>query len=110
MALGAFIPLLAVVKSSLKGLSYTESSKITFEVTVYEDDQGALILANLDPGRHITGSKFYNIRLHLFRSWMKPNNIGIAFVPSESQKADFLTKLLSSKLFQANRALSMGWQ
>ena len=61
MALRAFIPLLAVVNSVVKGLEYSKSKQIEFKATVHEDNQGALILANLEPGRHTVRSKFYAI-------------------------------------------------
>ena len=109
MALRAAIPLLAVVSSVTKGLNYLKHQQLTFKATVHEDNQGALILANLEPGRHTVRSKFYALRLHWFRSWIIPNNIKVQFIGTLDQKADFLTKALSPRVFKANRKLSMGW-
>ena len=109
MALRAYIPLEAVVRSVLSGLDYKNEKRATIKATVHEDNQGALILANLEPGRHTPRSKFYSIRLHWFRYWTQSNHITIQFVDTRHQKADFLTKALSSEPFQFNRRLSMGW-
>jgi hypothetical protein len=59
MALCAAIPLIAVTKAVANGLAFTRYQVLTFKATVHEDNQGALILANLEPGRHTPRSKFY---------------------------------------------------
>jgi hypothetical protein len=109
MALRAAIPLLAVIESATKGLHFTKHKLLTFKATVHEDNQGALILANLEPGRHTPRSKFYALRLHWFRSWLIPKSIEVQFVSTHYQKADYLTKPLNPAHFQRNRSLSMGW-
>ena len=109
MALRAAIPLLAVIDSATKGLKFTKHKLLTFKATVHEDNQGALILANLEPGRHTPRSKFYALRLHWFRSWLIPKSIEIQFISTHFQKADYLTKPLNPVHFQRNRKLSMGW-
>ena len=109
MAMRSAIPLLAVIESVSGGLKYTKHKLLTFKATVHEDNQGALILANLDDGRHTPRSKFYAIKLHWFRSWLKPKAIEVTFIPTLLQQADYLTKPLPPGPFQRNRALSMGW-
>ena len=109
MSLRALIPLQAVVKSILSGLQFGRSEQITFKATVHEDNQGALTLANLEPGRHTVRSKFYALRLHWFRSWIHRNQIAISFIQTDKQKADFLTKAPVAAIFRRNRLLSMGW-
>jgi hypothetical protein len=109
MALRAAIPLIAVTKAVANGLAFTRHRILTFKATVHEDNQGAIILANLEPGRHTPRSKFYALRLHWFRSWLKPNQIEIIFISTKLQKADYLTKPLQSMPFAVNRKLSMGW-
>ena len=107
MAMQSAIPLLAVIESVSGGLKYTKHKLLTFKATVHEDNQGALILANLEDGRHTPRSKFYAIKLHWFRSWLKPKAIEVIFIPTLEQKVDFLTK--PPLPFQRNWALSMGW-
>jgi hypothetical protein len=109
MALRAAIPLLDVTKSINKGLNFTTTKLLTFKATVHEDNMGALKLAKLEPGRNTPRSKFYAIKLHWFRSWLKPRQIEIIHCPTKDQKADYLTKPLGPTLFKACRLLSMGW-
>jgi hypothetical protein len=109
MALRAAIPLIAVTTSINKGLNFTATKFLQFKATVHEDNMGALKLANLEPGRNTPRSKFYALKLHWFRSWLKPKEIEIIHCPTKDQKADFLTKPLGPTLFEACRFLSMGW-
>ena len=109
MSLRAAIPLLATAEAITTGLRYNSKRTLTFRATVHEDNQGALILAKLEPGRHTPRSKFYAIKLHWFRSWLKPKSIEIVFCPTAEQKADFLTKALTKEVFERIRRLSMGW-
>jgi hypothetical protein len=82
---------------------------LTLKTTIHEDNIGALTLANLELGRHTPQSKFYALQLHWFCSWLKPQEIEIVHVGTKDQKADYLTKPLTSQLFKAYRKLSMGW-
>jgi len=109
MALRAAIPLLDICVSVNEGLGITQDKLLTFRATVHEDNIGALTLAQLEPGRHTPRSKFYALRLHWFRSWLKPRQIEIVHVESKKQKADYLTKPLSPSPFKDCRFMSMGW-
>ena len=108
-ALRVVIPLLDLVKAICSALRYTKNRLLTFRATIHEDNQGALILANLEPGRHTPRSKHYALRLHWFRSWIKPKQIEIVFVSTKLQKADMMTKPLNPTAFKENQMLSMGW-
>jgi hypothetical protein len=109
MALRAAIPLLDICISINHGLEITNDKSLTFRTTIHKDNIGALTLAQLEPGRHTPRSKFYALRLHWFRSWLKPREIDIVHISTKDQKADYLTKPLTSQLFQRCRILSMGW-
>jgi hypothetical protein len=109
MSLRAAIPLLEVTAAINKGLDFTATRLLTFKATVHEDNMGALRLAQLEPGQHTPRSKFYALKLHWFRSWLKPRAIEIIHCPKKDQKADFLTKPLGPTPFEACRFLSMGW-
>jgi hypothetical protein len=109
MALRAAIPLIEVTTAINKGLKFTTTKLLTFKATVHEDNMGALRLAQLEPGRNTPRSKFYALKLHWFRSWLKPKEIEIIHCPTKDQKADYLTKPLGPTMFEACRLLSMGW-
>ena len=83
-------------------MKYTKHKLLTFKATVHKDNQGALILANLEDGRHTPRSKLYAIKLHWFCLWLKPKAIEVIFIPTLEQKADFLTKSLPPGPFQRN--------
>eukprot|EP00536_Pseudo-nitzschia_multiseries_P010749 jgi/Psemu1/26839/gm1.26839_g len=89
MAFRAFTPLQAAVKLVVQGLHYTKAKEISFNATVHEDNQGALIPANLEPGRTTIHPKLYALKLHWFHSWVvSTNQISIVFINSnKNQKA-----------------------
>jgi hypothetical protein len=70
---------------------------------VHEDNQGVLNSATLEPGRQTPRSKFYAIRYHWFRSYMKPNEIEIVYIDTSMQKADM------HGLIRTQSELSCGW-
>lgn len=109
MAMRAAIPILEVCRYVIKNFDVAKDHLTTFKATVHEDNQGALRLAQMEPGRHTPRSKWYAIKHHWFRSHLKPNQIELQYIESKKQKADFLTKSLSVAEFEANRFLSCGW-
>jgi hypothetical protein len=109
MALRVAIPLLDVTSVINKGLEFTATRTLKFKATVHEDNMGALRLAQLEPGQHTPRLKFYALKLHWFRSWLKPCHIEVVYCSTIDQKANFLTKPLGPTLFEACRFLSMGW-
>lgn len=109
VALRSAIPLLEIIRYVTSAFCVTNSSILTFKTTVHEDNQGALKLAQMEPGRQTPRSKFYAIKYHWFRSWLKPNQIELSYIESACQKADMLTKSLPTDVFERNRKLSCGW-
>ena len=89
---------------------FTEPARlVTFKTTVHEDNQGALALANLEPGRNTPRSKFYALKYHWFRSWLKPKEIELQYIDTKDQKADMFTKSLGTAEFRRARQLTCGW-
>ena len=80
-----------------------------FRTTVWEDNMGALTLANLDPGQSTSRSRFYDSKVHWFRSKLKKNQIEVKKVASQYQLADLFTKPLPYAVFTRLRKLLMGW-
>ena len=109
MALREAIPLQQIIKFVLPGFGLPKDHLIQFSTTLHEDNEGALKLARMESGRTTPRSKFYAIRYHWFRSWLKPNEIELKYIPTEQQKADIFTKPLSVADFEANRKLTCGW-
>ena len=103
------IPLKRAVTAIKKGIGLPEDQNTTFKTTVWEDNAGALQLANMEPGRVTPRSKHYAIKVHWFRSHLKPNQVTVKKIDSASQKADILTKGLTRAKFEAIRKLLCGW-
>jgi hypothetical protein len=77
--------------------------------TVREENTDALSLAKLEPGRHTSRSKFYAIKYHWFRSWLKPKVIELECIDTKNQKADTFTKSLVTAPFLHVQKLTCGW-
>jgi hypothetical protein len=80
-----------------------------YKTTVWEDNNGALQLANMEPGRMTPRSKHYAVKYHWFRSHLSPNSVEVKKIDTELQKADILTKGLRVEKFQIIRKLLCGW-
>ena len=108
-AMREVLPLRLLVKTVGVGCGLDSKCLTTFKTTVWEDNSGALALANLEPGQHTPRSKFYDVKVHWFRSHLKPNDIVVRKIDTAEQKADLFTKPLSREIFVKIRLLLMGW-
>ena len=70
---------------------------------------GALTLANLDPGQSTPRSKFYDSKVHWFRSHLSSSML-VRKVDAKEQLGDLFTKPLARDAFQCLRGQLMGWQ
>jgi hypothetical protein len=96
-------------KNSVQFETDIQFETATFKTTLQEDNTGAMILAKMEPGRMTPRSKHYGVKYHWFRTKLKPNEIEINRIDTKLQRADFLTKSLKPRTFEANRKLTMGW-
>jgi hypothetical protein len=92
-----------------KGVGMSGNAPTTFKTTVWEDNNGALKLANMEPGRTTSRSKVFGVLYHWFRSKLTPSEIEVKKIAGIDQRADFLTKSLRTEAFIANRKLTYGW-
>ena len=60
------LPLRELTKGIAKGLGIGDDCLTEFNTTVWEDNNGALSLANLEPGQSTPRSKFYDCKVHWF--------------------------------------------
>jgi hypothetical protein len=98
-----------LVISVAKTVGLTDLEITTIKTTVWEDNVGALTLANLEPGRGTPWSKHYGIKIHWFRYTLKPNNIVVEQNSTKDQQAEIMTKGLKKDLFVINRFKLSGW-
>ena len=86
-----------------------ENKLATIKSTVWEDNNGALTLANLEPPRITPKAKHFAIKYHWFREQLRPKEIQIVKVDTTKQVADIFTKGLRREQFVAVRKLLSGW-
>ena len=108
-AMKSVIPLLELLRAVGKGVGMSEEQRTKFKTTVWDNNMGALTLANMEPGRMTPRSKFYAIKYHWFRSHLKPNKISVEKIATDKQRADILTKGLTQATFENIRKLLCGW-
>ncbi len=100
MAMREVLPLRDLVRTVGKGLKIDDKVMSTFKVKVWEDNMGALTLANLDPGQQTPRSKFYWSKAHFFRSFLNResdgtgNQMTVEKIGTLDQQGDLLTKWL----------------
>ena len=103
------IPLRNVVQRVAAGLGISKDCLTSFKTTVWEDNIGALTLANLEPGQSTPRSKFYDVKVHWFRSHLEPGVLEVLKIDTTDQLADIFTKPLVRKTFERLRLKLMGW-
>ncbi len=109
-AMRSVLPFKTTVLSVAKSIGLSEDRTTTFKTTVWEDNAGALTLANLEPGQITPRSKQYAItKYHWFRSHLKPSQVEVKKIDTHDQKADILTKGLITATFRSIRKLLCGW-
>jgi hypothetical protein len=103
------IPFKRLVNAVSHSVGLTEDQLTLFRTTVWEDNNGALTLANMEQGRMTPRSKHYAIKYHWFRSHLKPEKVEVKKIDTKEQKADILTKGLKTDTFREIRKLLCGW-
>jgi hypothetical protein len=97
----------ALIIEVASALGLTDSVMSTLHAVVFEDNQGAYLLATKH--RLSPRTKHYNIKYHWFHSLYDDGAFLIAQCGTTVQDADYLTKGLVRLLFQNNRKRRQGW-
>jgi hypothetical protein len=71
MAMKDLLPLKRLIETVSEAVGLSLQGVIHMRTTVWEDNTGALTLANLEPGRMTPRSKHYGVKYHWFRSRVK---------------------------------------
>ena len=112
MCMKSVIPYLRILTSITKGIGISIGDKATFHTTVWEDNVGALTLANMEPGRITPRSKHYALKYHWFRQFTQkgsPERVEVKKIDTNEQRADILTKIQTKVKFEMNRKQLCGW-
>ena len=81
----------------------------TMNVSIHEDNAGALILAQTLPPQFTPRSKHYAIKTIWFREQIVRRGIKLLKIDTVEQLGDILTKSLTMVTFQYLRKRLMGW-
>ena len=108
IAMREALPLRSLISTLGDGLKLGHDVTGQFKVTVWEDNMGCLTLANLDPGQNTPRSKFYDSKVHWFRSH-PDDDLTVEKVDTSDQLADLFTKPLPRKTFEKLRKEMIGW-
>ena len=111
------LPLRELTKGVARGLGIGDDVLTEFHTTVWEDNNGALSLANLEPGQSTPRSKFYDCKVHWFCSHItregsaisSSDGIYVQKIDTKVQLADIFTKPLPRDVFEHLRKLLIGW-
>ena len=108
------LPFRDLIKVVADGVGLDKDCVTNFKTTVWEDNNGCLHLANMDPGQHTPRSKFYDCKVHWFRSHLKssidtPTPITVLKIDTRDQLGDIFTKPLPLPTFEYLRKKMMGW-
>jgi hypothetical protein len=109
VAMKAVLSLQRLINGLAVGIGLISECLTTYQTTVHEDNAGALILANMDPGRMQPKSKQYAVKYHWFQEDLKPNKVEVHKIGTDFQKADILKKGLTTVKFKAIRRLLCNW-
>lgn len=106
-SLPTLLPLYDLVTETAKVLCLPLSLQATICARVFEDNNGALLLATK---HQITArTKYFLVKWHFFWSHVKSGKVSIVKIDTKEQQADYLTKGLPRETFEKIRLLVQGW-
>ena len=105
------IPLRRLVAEIADAVGMERDKVDTMHTTIWEDNVGALTLANLELPRLTPRSKSFGVKYHWFREHIHNPEMGITVVKvdTKDQLADIFTKGLVKATFEHIRKKLMGW-
>ena len=109
MAMKEFLPLRELIIEVRRNVGLTRKGFTSIHSTVWEDNTGCVILANMELPHVTPRSKHYAVKIHWFGSKIKPNKIKVEKIDGDFQLADIFTKTLRTDKFKRLRKLLMGW-
>jgi hypothetical protein len=106
-AMRTLLPLRAMLLELIDSLRLPDALTSTVKCRVFEDNNGALLLAT---NQQITNrTKYFQVKWHFFWSHVRDGTIAIIKVDTQEQWADMLTKGLDCESFERVRRLVQGW-
>jgi hypothetical protein len=94
IALNEGLPEVLWAKQFIEDLGFKQNI-----ITVYEDNQSSIILANKNKGATLTRTKHIQVRFFYVKQLIEQKHINIEYLPTIDMIADILTKPITGKLF-----------
>jgi hypothetical protein len=106
-AMRTLLPLRSMLQEVASGIKLPRTFMSTIKCQVFEDNNGALLLA---VNQRITNrTKYFQVKWHFFWQHVRDGTVAIVKVDTQEQWADFLTKGLNRESFERVRKLVQGW-
>ncbi|KAI2513070.1 hypothetical protein MHU86_1362 [Fragilaria crotonensis] len=106
-AMRTLLPLRSMLQEVASGIKLPRTFTSTIKCQVFEDNNGALLLA---VNQRITNrTKYFQVKWHFFWQHVRDGTVAIVKVDTQEQWADFLTKGLNRESFERVRKLVQGW-
>ena len=106
-AMRTLLPLRSLLIEVTAGIRLSHSFTSIIKCCVFEDNNGALLLAT---NQRITNrTKYFQVKWRFFWAHVRNGTVTIVKVDTKEQWADILTKGLSRESFERVRQLIQGW-
>ena len=101
------LPLRSLLIEVTDALGIDQALRATVHARVFEDNQGAFLLATKQ--RITNRTKYYLVKWHHFWGHVNDGTVEVLKVSTHLQRADGLTKGLVREVFEKIRKLNQGW-
>ena len=102
------IPIVDMVQSLTVAVGLP-AGDVNMNVSVYEDNSGALVLAEMLPPQFTPRSKYYAIKTIWFCEQIHTRGIWLIKIETKEQLGDIFTKGLAQPAFEYLRSKLIGW-
>ena len=106
-AVRVMIPIRSLLHELVEVLDMPDGINTTINSTVFEDNNGALILANTQ--RITNRTRYFQVKWHFFWEYVKNGLLKVCWISTDKQRADMMTKQASREVFERLRKLNQGW-
>ena len=101
------LPLRDLLGEIVNALNLPPGFKSTIRCRVFEDNNGALLLATKQ--RITNRTKYFLVKWHFFWHHVRNGDVEVLKIATTEQLADYLTKGLNREVFERIRKLAQGW-
>jgi hypothetical protein len=101
------LPLRDLLSEICRELTLPPDFKSTIRCRVFEDNNGALLLATKQ--RITNRTKYFLVKWHFFWHHVRNGDVEVLKIATTDQLADYLTKGLNREVFERIRKLAQGW-